>query len=163
MGGRQGRPRVRPKKGVGSLSRRRFRAALANTTLLNLAAAPCLAADPDLAAAAPKREGTRPPRPRPPPKDPPWSQRGPNTAYMRRYREAEENFLGVGWSILGVGCLYGFGRWVAQTIRWALDGVGCLWRRRWVVLEHAERRRRGLPGCGRQRGPLDLERSTGGV
>jgi hypothetical protein len=111
------------KKGVGSLSRRRFRAALAGTPLLDLAAAPHLAADPDLAAAAPNREGRRAPSPRPPPKNPPGSQRSPSTAYMRRYREAEEKFLGVGWSILGVGCLYGFGRWVAQTIRWALDAL----------------------------------------
>ena len=111
------------KRALGRSPAAGFRAALANTTLLDLAAAPCLAADPDLAAAAPKREGTRPPRPRPPPKDPPWSQRGPNTAHMRRYREAEENFLGVGWSILGVGCLYGFGRWVSPTPRWALDAL----------------------------------------
>ena len=146
LDGRQGRPRVAPlKRALG----RSLAAGFAPPWLAHLfwtsPPPPPLAADPDLAAAAPNREGRRAPSPRPPPKNPPGSQRSPNTAYMRRYREAEEKFLGVGWSILGVGCLYGFGRWVAQTIRWALDGVGCLWRRRWVVLEHAERRRRGLP------------------
>ena len=123
-------PGYPPQKGVGSLSRRRFRAALAGTPLLDLAAAPHLAADPDLAAAGPKREGTRAPSRRLPPKNPAGSQRSPNTAYIRRYREAEEKFLGVGCSILGVGCLriwalgctnhlLGVGRWVL--------GVGCLW------------------------------------
>lgn len=113
------------KKGVGSLSRRRFRAALAGTPLLDLAAAPHLAADPDLAAAAPNREGTRAPSPRPPPKNPPGSQRSPSTAYMRRYREAEENFLGVGWSILGVGWhTPSAGRWMRwMPLAKALGGV----------------------------------------
>jgi hypothetical protein len=71
------------KKGVGSLSRRLFRAALAGTPLPDLAAAPHLAADPDLAAAAPKGEVTRVPSRRPPPKNPAGSQRGPNTPYIR--------------------------------------------------------------------------------
>jgi len=65
------------KKGVGSLSRRLFRATLAGTPL------PDLAADPDLAAAAPKGEVTRAPSRRPPPKNPAGSQRGPNTPYIR--------------------------------------------------------------------------------
>ena len=122
MGARQGRPGVRRLKGVGSLSRRLFRAALAGTPPPDLAAAPHLAADPDLAAAAPKGEGTRAPSRRLPPKHPAGPQRGPNTLYIRRYRGAGENFLGVGCSILGVGCLriwalgvYGFGRWVSPT------------------------------------------------
>ena len=160
MGARQGRPGVRRLKGVGSLSRRLFRAALAGTPPPDLAAAPHLAADPDLAAAAPKGEGTRAPSRRLPPKHRAGSRRGPNTLCTRRYREAEEKILGVGCSILGVGCLriwalgvYGFGRWVSTTDfgrwvhrprfgRWVL-GVGCLWRRRWVVLEDPERRQRG--------------------
>ena len=70
LGLRQGRPRVPSQKGVGSLSRPRFRAALAGTPLLDLAAAPHLAADPNLAAAAPKREGTRAPSRPPLPKHP---------------------------------------------------------------------------------------------
>ena len=65
-----GSPPGAPQKGVGSLSRRRFRAALAGTPLLNLAAAPDLAADPHLAAAAPKREGMGAPSRRLPPKHP---------------------------------------------------------------------------------------------
>ena len=65
---------------------------------------------------------------------PPNASRGPNTPYIRRHRGAEEIFLGVGCSILGVGCLrtwalgvYGLGRWVFTTDfgRWVL-GVGCL-------------------------------------
>ena len=133
LGARQGRPGVRRLKGVGSLSRRLFRAALAGTPPPDLAAAPHLAADPDLAAAAPKGEGTRAPSRRLPPKHPAGSQRGLKTPYMRRYREAEENFwaLGVQFWALGV---YGFGRWVARTTCWALGsvgrwvlGVGCLW------------------------------------
>ena len=156
MGARQGRPGVRRLKGVGSLSRRLFRAALAGTPPPDLAAAPHLAADPDLAAAAPKGEGTRAPSRRLPPKRPAGPQRGPNTLYTRRYREAEEKFLGVGCSILGVGCLriwalgVPHGSWVLGGTDhllgvgcWAL-GVGCLWRRRWVVLEDTERRQR----CG---------------
>jgi hypothetical protein len=66
--------------------------------------------------------------------------------------------LGVRYWALGV---YGFGRWVFTDLGvgclpqslgvgwhgppvgcWVL-GVGCLWRRRWVVLEDPERRRRG--------------------
>ena len=118
------------KKGVGSLSRRRFRAALAGTPLLDLAAAPHLAADPDLAAAAPKGEGKRAPSRRLPPKHLAGSQRGPNTPYIRRYREAEEKFLGVGCSILGVGCLRTWALGVYHGF-WALGGtdhllgVGC--------------------------------------
>ena len=122
LGARQGRPGVRRLKGVGSLSRRLFRAALAGTPPPDLAAAPHLAADPDLAAAAPKGEGTRAPSRRLPPKHRAGSRRGPNTLCTRRYREAEEKILGVGCSILGVGCLriwalgvYGFGRWVSPT------------------------------------------------
>ena len=144
---RQGRPRVPAEKGVGSLSRRRFRAALATTPPLDLAAAPHLAVGPYLAAAAPKRGGTRPPSRPPPLKTPGRSQRGPSTAYIVRYRGAEGKFLGVGCSILGVGCLtlgvgcfqnmalgehgppFGrwmiFGRWMAlDSVGWALDGVG---------------------------------------
>ena len=111
----------------------------------DLAAAPHLAADPDLAAAAPKGEGTRAPSRRLPPKRPAGPQRGPNTLYTRRYREAEEKFLGVGCSILGVGCLriwalgVPHGSWVLGGTDhllgvgcWALDasgeGVGWCWR-----------------------------------
>ena len=71
--------------------------------------------------------------------------RGPNTLCIRRYREAEENFLGVGCSILGVGCLriwalgVPHGSWVLGGTDhllgvgcWALDasgeGVGWCWR-----------------------------------
>jgi hypothetical protein len=46
---------------------------------------------------------------------------------------------------LGVGCLpriLGVGWHVPPVGRWVL-GVGCLWRRRWVVSEDPERRRRG--------------------
>ena len=139
LGARQGRPGVRRSKGVGSLSRRLFRAALAPTPPSDLAAAPYLTADPDLAAAAPKGEGTRAPSRRLPPKHPAGSQRGLKTPYMRRYREAEENFLGVGCSNLGVGCLriwalgvyHGFWALGAQTTFWAL-GVG-----RWMPLAKA--------------------------
>ena len=149
LGARQGRPGVRRLKGVGSLSRRLFRAALAGTPPPDLAAAPHLAADPDLAAAAPKGEGTRAPSRRLPPKHRAGSRRGPNTLCTRRYREAEEKILGVGCSILGVGCLriwalgvyhrawvlggtghlLGVGCWVLGVGRWmplakALGGVG---------------------------------------
>jgi hypothetical protein len=74
--------------------------------------------------------------------------RGPKTPYIRRYREAEEKILGVGCSILGVGCLRIWALGVYHGF-WALGGtdhllgVGCLWRRRWVVLEDPERRQRG--------------------
>ena len=89
-----------------------------------------VAADPDLAAAAPKGEGKRAPSRRLPPKHLAGSQRGPNTPYIRRYREAEENFLGVGCSILGVGCLRIWALGVYHGF-WALGGtdhllgVGC--------------------------------------
>jgi hypothetical protein len=143
LGARQGRPGVRRLKGVGSLSRRLFRAALAGTP------PPDLAAAPHLAAAAPKGEGTRAPSRRLPPKHRAGSRRGPNTLCTRRYREAEEKILGVGCSILGVGCLriwalgvyhrawvlggtghlLGVGCWVLGVGRWmplakALGGVG---------------------------------------
>ena len=127
MGARQGRPPGAGQKGVGSLSRRRFRAALAGTPLLALAAAPLPRRRPHLAAAAPKREGTRALSRRPPPKNPAGSQRSPDTAYMRRYREAGENFLGVGCSNLGVGCLriLGVGCWALDA---SGEGVGWCWR-----------------------------------
>jgi len=150
LGARQGRPGVRRLKGVGSLSRRLFRAALAGTPPPDLAAAPHLAADPDLAAAAPKGEGTRAPSRRLPPKHRAGSRRGPNTLCTRRYREAEEKILGVGCSILGVGCLRIWALGVYHRA-WVLGGtghllgVGCwvLGVGRWVVLEDPERRQRG--------------------
>jgi hypothetical protein len=99
------RGRVAPgsgaQKGVGSPSRRLFRAAPAGTPPPYLAAA-----------AAPKGEGTRPPSRRPPPKHLQGRRRGPKTPYKRRYREAEEIF---------------FGRWVFNIGRWVFKdlGVGC--------------------------------------
>ena len=70
---------------------------------------------------------------------PPNASRGPNTPYIRRHRGAEEIFLGVGCSILGVGCLrtwalgvyHGF--WALGVYHgfWAL-GVG-----RWMPLAKA--------------------------
>lgn len=125
LGARQGRPGVRRLKGVGSLSRRLFRAALAGTPPPDLAAAPHLAADPDLAAAAPKGEGTRAPSRRLPPKHRAGSRRGPNTLCTRRYREAEEKILGVGCSILGVGCLRIWALGVYHRA-WVLGGTGHL-------------------------------------
>jgi hypothetical protein len=171
------RGRVAPgsgaQKGVGSPSRRLFRAAPAGTPPPYLAAA-----------AAPKGEGTRPPSRRPPPKHLQGRRRGPKTPYKRRYREAEEIFFGrwvfnIGrWVFkdLGVGCsTTDFGRWVFNIGRWVFKDlgvgcVGCLWRGRWVFSEGPERRQRGgststapAPQPGRQQGPLDLERSTVGV
>ena len=137
--GRQGRPRVQRLRGrwvalSPPVSRRP-----------GSYPSPHLAADPDLAAAAPKGEGTRAPSRRLPPKHLAGSQRGLNTPYIRRHREAEGNFLGVGCSILGVGCLriwalgvyHGF--WALGGTDhllgvgcWALDasgeGVGWCWR-----------------------------------
>ena len=167
---RWARGRVAPgsdaQKGVGSLSRRLFRAALAPTP------------PPSLAAAALKGQGKRAPSSRRPPRHLARPQRSPNTPYIRRHREAEENFLGVGCSILGVGCLQ----------LWAL-GVGCLWRRRWALdasgegvgrwmpLAKAlgsvggpreatarwEPKYRSQPRSGRQQGRLGLESSTAEV
>jgi hypothetical protein len=123
------RGRVAPgsgaQKGVGSPSRRLFRAAPAGTPPPYLAAA-----------AAPKGEGTRPPSRRPPPKHLQGRRRGPKTPYKRRYREAEEIFFGrwvfnIGrWVFkdLGVGCsTTDFGRWVFNIGRWVFKdlGVGC--------------------------------------
>ena len=127
LGARQGRPGVRRLKGrwvalSPPVSRR-----------------PGSYPSPHLAAAAPKGEGTRAPSRRLPPKHLAGSQRGLNTPYIRRYREAEEKNLGVGCSILGVGCLriwalgvyHGF--WALGVYHgfWALGGtdhllgVGC--------------------------------------
>jgi hypothetical protein len=87
LGGRQGRPRVPPQKGVGSLSHRRFRVAPARTPPL------------DLAAAALEIGVTKAPGRRLSPEYPTGSRRGPNGAHIRRHRGAEEIFLGVGCSI----------------------------------------------------------------
>lgn len=58
---------------------------------------------------------------------------------------------------MGVGCLYGFGRWMRwMPLAKALGGV----RGRG---EATVRWEHGLPWSRRQRGPLDLERSTGEV
>ena len=149
LGSRQGRPGSDAQKGVGSLSRRLFRAALAPTP------------PPSLAAAALKGQGKRAPSSRRPPRHLARPQRSPNTPYIRRHREAEENFLGVGCSILGVGCLQlwalGVGRWM--PLAKALGSVGGPREAtaRW------EPKYRSRPRSGRQQGRLGLESSTAGV
>lgn len=122
-------PGVALSQGVGSFSRRRFRAALAGPPLFGLFDLF------DLAAAAPIGEVLGQPSRRRPCKTRP----GPNgdliTPIHEDYREAEEFFFGVGCPDFGVGCSgsgvgwHGppVGRWVVG--RWvplvkALGGVG---------------------------------------
>ena len=142
-----GRGRVTPgaalSQGVGSFSRRRFRAALAGPPLFDLFG---LAAAAHLAAAAPRGEVLGHPSRRRPCKTRPGPNGDPITPIYEDYREAEENFFGVGCPDFGVGCSgsgVGWhgpcpGRWVARTTCWAL-GRGALGasgegvRRCWVT------------------------------
>jgi len=89
LGARQGRPGVRRLKGVGSLSRRLFRAALAGTP------------PPDLAAAYPLNTARGP-------------DGVPTPSVQEDTAKRKKKFwaLGVRYWALGV---YGFGRWVSTT------------------------------------------------